>query len=589
MTGSAVAGASDRAAQFEALARAGNEEEEREVQARALARSFQPGEFGIAVEQSVRIPLYYRRAYLSALAAHWASSDPKAALEFASGLEDAGMRSEAIRAALEEWLDRRQEEALKWIHDETPGKAGPYTSVVIEVMQKRNPVRTLAFLNSLSTTGGLWESKKSFFENWVRSDVQAASKAAFELAPGDDRELSMKYVAAEWAKINPEAALAWIDQIPEYHVREQVRSDALTAWGSRDPMPAILWSEQMKDPGYRYSVQALLWRQWFGRDPKEATLMLVALPPSEIRTRGLKLSAQFRVRQDIPASLDLVNRLPEEDQIEALLNVIQELRSGVIQGDRAACELAMHLPPNGDRMAAVGDFCEKWAKSSPVEAAEWIQKNGTPAEICFVLPKISGAWARNDPEKALNWTNGLSDKQTRIEAIQRIVTSTSEREPRRAAEIYLNELQANERGNAGWILASNWIGRDAKAAARWAEMLPEDANRDQLLGTVAGSWYYRDFEAAATWVKRLSPGTGRDAALIGLSHVMARKDPEGSISFASMIGDSSKREKQLTTLACNWLRGDSFAAKRWIAETPQLSPEMKTELLSGNKVSDHSK
>jgi hypothetical protein len=60
------------------------------------------------------------------LAAHWAKSDPKAALAFASGIKDGVRRNSAISAALDQWIGVEREVVLSWIQEDLQGTAGKY-------------------------------------------------------------------------------------------------------------------------------------------------------------------------------------------------------------------------------------------------------------------------------------------------------------------------------------------------------------------------------------------------------------------------------------------------------------------------------
>jgi hypothetical protein len=69
--------------------------------------------------------------------------------------------------------------------------------------------------------------------------------------------------------------------------------------------------------------------------------------------------------------------------------------------------------------------------------------------------------------------------------------------------------------------------------------------------------------------------------VIQFSNTLADTDPEGAITWATTVTDSSKRAQQIEGLAGRWLSFDKQRAQQWITETNQLPPEVKTRLLGG--------
>ena len=58
-----------------------------------------------------------------------------------------------------------------------------------------------------------------------------------------------------------------------------------------------------------------------------------------------------------------------------------------------------------------------------------------------------------------------------------------------------------------------------------------------------------------------------------------RTDPEGAVAWASTLSDAKQRQSQVESIARDWLRTDTDAAKRWLARTAVLSEEIKARLL----------
>jgi len=572
---------SGRAAVLAQLERGDAEEAGRIAQAEDLARNFHPDEFEDAAKQAVRIPLRYRSAYLSALAAHWAKSDPKSALDFASGIKDGAMRSSAISAALDQWIGAEREVALSWILQEIQGKAGQFAWPAVGVLQKRDPVAALAFIDSLPTMHARPYSYQGFFEAWTKADPEAASRAALAMKPGENRSASIGYVADAWAATNPEATLQWAKQIPELRLRDEVTERALVTWSEKNPEAALRWMNQLDDERFRKRMEMQAWNSWAARDFDGARRAAVALPAGEQRNEMLRTLALQRVYQNIPSALEVMQGLPESMQPGVLRDMVQRMSRMEIHNHQEVCELVLRLPIGEDRTRALSEVSSQWATDTPEAVAQWLQQNCSPTELRNTLPSVAGAWAANDPDAAMTWARGITDEAIRGWAVSRVVMSIADKKPERAAELFANVLPVDLRQYAAGTLAMSWSSRDATAAARWAESLPPGGGQEEALRSVASAWAKLDYVRAADWLQRLPAGGGRDVAVIQFTNTLADTDPEGAITWATTVADSAKRAQHVEGLAGRWLSFDKQRAQQWIAETNQLPPEVKARLLLG--------
>ena len=90
------------------------------------------------------------------------------------------------------------------------------------------------------------------------------------------------------------------------------------------------------------------------------------------------------------------------------------------------------------------DVAEKWAKDSPVEAAEWVSKMPEGEARSESMEEVVTQWARKDPDTALTWAQSIKDEQRRkkVEAdVLNIKVMQAQREQAEAAK-----KQANESG-----------------------------------------------------------------------------------------------------------------------------------------------
>jgi hypothetical protein len=568
----------DRAGLFAELERAEAAESGRIVQIEDLARSYKPRELQEAATQAQRVPLRYRKAYLTALAAHWATTDPKEALAFASKIADKEMSRVAIHAALTTWIDASTEQALAWLQENIGGSAKGFAWDAISVLQKRDPARAVAYMQGFPKGKVQPYSYESTFEAWTRSDPQAAATGATNLTPGEVRQAALGYVAAVWAASDPKAALAWVSGIPEARVRDELKSKVLGKWLEKDSDSLLDWARQSGDSALQVRIEKMVWSSLTSSDPAEARRRAMALPEGDEKKRVLTTMALQRAYQNIEDAIGITALLPSDAQAETKVEIVRTLSRGGIRDPRSFCDLALTLPPGDERVQALSSAMQKWASSAPREAATWLEQTGQLASLPLVARTIAGSWAGNDLSAARTWVNQLPE-EVRQQAMPSIVSAVLANSPTEAAELFANELSPRQQEGASWWLAGNWARQDFDAAARWAQNLPPSLAQQNAMGSLATVLAEKEPAKAAAWLDQLAAGPGRDAAVEKFSWAVKDRDPVGAIAWAASLSDATKRVKQIEGLARNWMAYDAAAATQWITTTSDLSDEAKRALL----------
>ncbi|MFZ9064962.1 MAG: hypothetical protein ACO22U_15090, partial [bacterium] len=75
------------------------------------------------------------------------------------------------------------------------------------------------------------------------------------------------------------------------------------------------------------------------------------------------------------------------------------------------------------------DVAEKWAKDSPVEAAEWVSKMPEGEARSESMEEVVTQWARKDPIATAEWLNQFPSGELMDEPIQRFVREVARKDP----------------------------------------------------------------------------------------------------------------------------------------------------------------
>lgn len=143
-----------------------------------------------AVAWASSLPGENGRTALVAAVWGWAGTDPVAAADHVSGIEDFALRQELVSAVIQSWDRTDLADASAWIEENLPdtaGRAGAYED--------------LAYV-------------------WIATDRVAASQWIGAMTEGPERDAAVKMLVREVSASDPEAAAAWVDTLSGAALRE---------------------------------------------------------------------------------------------------------------------------------------------------------------------------------------------------------------------------------------------------------------------------------------------------------------------------------------------------------------------------------
>jgi len=97
---------------------------------------------------------------------------------------------------------------------------------------------------------------------------------------------------------------------------------------------------------------------------------------------------------------------------------------------------------------------------------------------------------------------------------------------------------------------------------------------------VASTWGRIEPQEAGSWISKLTPGTSRDTALHAYCTALAAYDAPSAAVWASGIAQPGPREAALSTVFKQWEKLDAPAARNFILQNKQLSPEARQRILN---------
>ncbi len=182
-----------------------------------------------------------------------------------------------------------------------------------------------------------------------------------------------------WAENDPKGFLGSINSITVPRLREGGVDAALRAWAEQNPKDALQW---IKDNPGTSSTAAAQQRYaaaiggFAASDPAGAVAEVSGLNDDNVRDRMFKMEA----------TKALADALADQGGFSQAATFFSSLAAGQTRDD------------------AYTELAQRWAETSPQEAATWVEAMaGDPSLKSSVGMQVAKIWAENDPAAAATW------------------------------------------------------------------------------------------------------------------------------------------------------------------------------------------
>lgn len=240
--------------------------------------SLAPEEFEAAVDRFRSLGLTEARMgeYAMLLTA-WAEVDPVSALAYTTENTSSGMATGTVLSA---WVSRDPEAAIAWAKSNHQGdEANPYMVGIIRGLAGSDPARATALLQEIPFSEERGEALGFMMPHLIQKGAEEAKKWIAELSDERLRDGAVARFAEEMAKQDPAGTAAWLLQ-------------------------------NLSDTSVR-SVDEVF-SEWAKVDPAAATANFESLPEGDARSRALRGLVMVDARKDPQAAAALMNRFSSD-------------------------------------------------------------------------------------------------------------------------------------------------------------------------------------------------------------------------------------------------------------------------------------
>lgn len=400
---------------------------------------------------------------------------------------------------------------------------------------------------------GLSEAHKGFIVSSIMESWKDGAKAlawAGSGLQGDLRKSAVGQALRILVRTDPQAALAYLDDMPESESRRQALADLFISWGGADPKAALDYLKGSLTPAERGSATAYVLGAWARNSPQEALAWIRGIQDEALSARLLHEVAMNWCAVSPQDASAWLTSLPDSPVKAGIMASLAEQERNTIH-----CDL-IQAPDLSWKSKSVAEMetadLRNWGYQDPEGARKYLEHASDGAALNeLAITVAAGIASKESPAAAFEWAMNLPPEPG-AEALHLAVVAWAGTDPSAVAE-KLGAVEAERRPALATALAENWTATNPAAAAAWVAGYPGDEQKS-LVRTVLQKWAGSEPKEAYQWLSSLPPGESRDE---GISYMIVREsssDPKSLVPWIELISAPQLREQKKRELDRHLLR-----------------------------------
>jgi len=413
---------------------------------------------------------------------------------------------------------------------------GDVKTVAIEVhaLTGKGMENALAMLMELKPG---WRMVRTFLSAWADIDYEECARWSLANLPrGGDRSFIIQYTLGLWVGKDVQGALTWAQTLTIEQGRESVLNALFEAWAVIDPESAAKTLPSVANLNSASMIKGIIAWHWAQKDVDAATAWAWSLPRDSGYVSALSSIARFLFETDKARASKWAKAITDSRMANPTLQRMAAFLTGSDSAE-AVSMLAGKMPHSQGVLPEIQLFVVRWAARDPANVLAW-------------AGQIAGSRGR---EAALSLVN-------------KILPSSYQGESGNGAEMLVDQQASSDSqspGDAGPGVVSvlDILNYDLSVAISLTEQLPDGAERDAVMHSIAIRWAQDDPGGAAAWVmQQMSGDRALSAALRAIIWNWTEKDSAGAREWAGHLNDAGKHADAFATIAMSLARTDPPAA-----------------------------
>lgn len=294
-------------------------------------------------------------------------------------------------------------------------------------------------------------------------------------------------VLQSWASVDPVNAAKYFSENPREFNRmggpgggDNGASVIAAEWAKLDPDAALGWANTLGNAADKGNALSSVVREIATKDPSKAAEIASSLT-GEDQTRAYESIAQQWGSSDFSAAKAWISGLPAEARNQAMASALQSYAA--TDPVKASQEVAALT---GDsKTQAMENVAQAWARTDPAKAAAWVAEQGAGTGA---MGEVMRSWATQDSAAALTFIQAQPQGELRDQAVGTYVWANNTGDPK--ASVTLAESISDQQGRDRAIMASagRWMQEDETAAKAYIQSSSLNDRAKEALLSGRGPW-----------------------------------------------------------------------------------------------------
>ncbi len=256
-------------------------------------------------------------------------------------------------------------------------------------------------------------------------------------------------------------------------------------WAKLDPKAALEWAKGLNGGDKRAALNSVI-GQMASKNPAEAATVAASLDADD-QPRAFGEIAGKWASTDFVAAQAWIATLPEASRDRALAEALQSYAA--VNPSAAAAQVASMADGN-ERDRAVNNVAGAWARTDPAAAAAWLTKQQSE-NIDEAVRSVVGSWTGKDAPAALAFIQSQPQGELRDAATTTYIWSNRSGDPQSSIQLAESISDENSRNRSIGMSVMRWMQEDKEAATAYVQSstsLSDDAKQRLIDGGGRGGW-----------------------------------------------------------------------------------------------------
>lgn len=332
------------------------------------------------------------------------------------------------------------------------------------------------------------------FGRWAEIDPLGALAYSDKMGPGG--AFVRPTVLQSWASVDPANAAKYFSENPREFAMmggwgggggpgggEGGAGTIAAEWAKLDPQAALAWANTLTNERDKSGALSSVVREIAAKDPSKAAEVAATLTGDD-QTRAYREIAGQWGSSDFAAAKAWINGLPAEARDQAMAAALSSFAS--TDPAKAAGEVSS-LAAGRDRDRAVESVAEAWARTDPASAAAWVLQQQTE-DSAGAMRNVMANWVGQDSAAALAFIQQQPQGELRDSATATYVFTNRSGDPQQTIQLAESISDEGDRDRAVGMTAMRWMREDSEAARAYIESSTSlsDQAKERLLNGRGG-------------------------------------------------------------------------------------------------------